>query len=253
MQHNVEFPPNPYKYCSITITILSITVLYSSLLLVAMTFDRFYSIVRPHKAASFNTVRKTKIIIFCAGVFSIVLNVPHLFLSDNEGWQCTPFGKASDTMLGTIFYLFSSVVGFVIPFVLLLIMNSVIIHKLRTRYVATQTQSETSSRKNSEGQIFVMLLLVTFGFLILVTPAYVLYLYVILVNVRATPKAFAGYYLFHSVAQKMRFTNHGVNFLFYVISGEKFRADLKKLLPFKKIHKYRDVQDTDSKITTVTY
>ena len=132
-------------------------------------------------------------------------------------------------------------------------MNSVIIHKLRTRYVSKQSQSETSSRKNSERQIFMMLLLVTFGFLVLVTPAYVLYLYVILVDFLASPKAFAGYYLFHSVAQKMRFTNHGVNFLFYVISGEKFRADLKKIFPCFKIHKDRGTQDTESKITTITY
>ena len=253
MEHDVEFPPNQYWYCSITVTILSTTMLYSSLLLVAMTFDRFYSIVRPHKAASFNTVKRAKIIIICTGGFSILLNIPHLFLTDNEGWQCTPFGKASDTILGTVFYWFSSVVGFVIPFILLLTMNSVIIHKLRTRYLSKQSQSDASSRKNSEGQIFMMLFLVTFGFLVLVTPAYVLYLYVILVDFLASPKAFAGYYLFHSVAQKMRFTNHGVNFLFYVISGEKFRADLKKLFSCVSIHKDRGKQETDSKITTITY
>ena len=129
-------------------------------------------------------------------------------------------------------------------------MNIVIIHKLRTRLSkehkpsAQNGQSKVSSRKNSETQIFIMLLLVTFGFLILVTPAYVLFFYVILVDVRASPKAFAGYYLFHNVAQKFRFTNHGVNFLFYVISSEKFRTDLKKLLPFQKSNSERNLQNT---------
>ena len=89
-----------------------------------------------------------------------------------------------------------------------------------------------------------MLLLVTFGFLILVTPAYVLFFYVILVDVRSSPEAFAGYYLFHNVAQKFRFSNHGVNFLFYVISGEKFRTDLKKLLPFRKSNSERNLRNT---------
>ena len=203
-----------------------------------MTFERFYSIVRPHKAASFNTVGRAKITISFIILFSIVYNIPHLFISDNEGWQCTPFGKASATIIGQIFYWFSFIVEFALPFVLLLIMNSVIIHKLRTRSIVTQSQnpqsggSDTRSGKNSGAQIFVMLLLVTFGFMILNIPAYTfyMYLYVIPVNFLSSPKAFAGYHLFYNIAQKIRFTNHGVNFLFYVISGERFRTDLKKLI-----------------------
>ena len=85
-------------------------------------------------------------------------------------------------------------------------------------------------RKNSDTQILIMLLIVTFGFLVLVTPAFILFLCVILVDFRASPQTFAGYFLFYSVAQKSRFSNHGVNFLFYVISGEKFRTDLKHLI-----------------------
>ena len=203
-----------------------------------MTFERFYSIVRLHKAASFNTIGRAKITISFIILFSIVYNIPHLFISDNEGWQCTPFGKASATIIGQIFYWFSFIVEFALPFVLLLSMNSVIIHKLRTRSMVTQSQSQqsgssdTRSGKNSEAQIFVMLLLVTFGFMILNIPAYIFYLYVILVNFLSGPKAFAGYHLFYNIAQKFRFTNHGVNFLFYVISGEKFRTDVKKLIRF---------------------
>ena len=117
-------------------------------------------------------------------------------------------------------------------------MNSVIIHKLRTRSILTEKESKKSGRadtlprKNSDNQIFIMLLLVTFGFLVLVTPAYILFLYVILVDFQVSPQTFAGYYLFYNIAQKLRFSNHGVNFLFYVISGEKFRTDLKKLIRF---------------------
>ena len=202
LEHNIEFPPSQYWYCTIIITVLATTMLFSTLLLVAMTFDLFYSIVRPHKAASFNTVKRTRIIIISSLVFSVRLNIPHLFVNDHEGWQCTPFGRAKTQVYGEFFYWFSSVVGFVIPFVFLLTMNIVIIHKLRTRLSiehkpsAQNGQSKVSSRKNSETQIFIMLLLVTFGFLILVTPAYVLFFYVILVDVRASPKAFAGYYLF---------------------------------------------------------
>ena len=161
-----------------------------------------------------------------------MFNIPHLFTSDHQGWQCTPYGKANTNVYGQMFYWFSCIVEFVIPFVSLLTMNSVIIHKLRTRSILKEKSGSEESlpKKTSDTQIFIMLLLVTFGFLVLVTPAYILFLYVILVDFQASPKAFAGYYLFYNIAQKLRFSNHGVNFLFYVISGEKFRTDLKKLI-----------------------
>ena len=245
MEHHVKFPPNPFWYCSIFITVLFMTMLVSSLLLVAMTFDRFYSIIRPHKAASFNTVRRTRIIIVCTVLFSIVFNIPHLFVSDNEGFQCTPFGRANTQVYGEFFFWFSSVIGFALPFVLLLGMNSVIIHKLRTRSVLTLKEGPESGKSgSSDTQIFIMLLLVTFGFLVLVTPAYILFLYVIIVDYLASSKEFARYYAFHNFAQKFRISNHGINFLFYVIAGEKFRRDLKKLLPFHKTNSHSSNLDS---------
>ena len=83
--------------------------------------------------------------------------------------------------------------------------------------------------KIQERQVFLILLFVTFGFLILTTPAYIFFLYVMFVNFLATPRMFAGYYLFYNVAQKMQFTNYGINFFLYVMSGSKFRTDLIKL------------------------
>ena len=230
MEHSVEFPPSQYWYCSVIVTVLETAMLCGTFLLVAMTFDRFYSIVRPHKAASFNTIKRTKIVISLVIVSSIVFNIPHLFTSDHQGWQCLPYGKANRNVYGQMFYWFSCIVAFVIPFVSLLSMNSVIIHKLRTRSILTKKESRKSGstdmlpRKNSDTQVLIMLLIVTFGFLVLVTPA------LILIDFQASPQTFAGYFLFYSVAQKLRFSNHDVNFLFYVISGEKFRTDLKHLI-----------------------
>ena len=253
MEHNVEFPPNQYCYCTLIITVLSMAVHCSIFLLVSMTFDRFYSIARPHKAASFNTVGRTKIMIVAVVLFSIVFNIPHLFTSDHQGWQCIPHGKANVNVYGQMYYWLSLFVQFVVPFVSLLSMNSVIIHKLRTRPLVAEKEvgsSEVSSRKNSDTQIFIMLLLVTFGFLVLFTPAYTLFLYLILVDVHASPESFAGYYLFYHIAQKLSFSNYGVNFLFYVLSGEKFRTDLKNLIPFSKPIQKNITQNTHISIVS---
>ena len=226
-------PPNPYWNCSLANTVVSISIYCGSLLILNMTFERFYSIIRPHKAASFNTVKRAKITIVCIVIFSTLYNIPHLFLSTDHGTRCVPYGAQVAHV--EIYYWFSFVLQFALPFVSLLAMNSVIIHTLRKRLTASlakspnQGQSSTLKMKSSEKQIFIMLFLVTFGFLILTTPIFLWMLYIQWVEYGETPEGFARYYLFYHIAQKTLYTNNAINFFFYVLSGQKFRNDLLKL------------------------
>ena len=237
-------PPNQTDYCTIAITLLWITILCSTLFILAMTFERFYSIIRPHKAASFNTIKKAKFIILSSVIFSVIYNLPHIFISTSEGRRCSPFGKAMKTGIGKFYYWLSVVINFALPFLLLLIMNCFIIHTIHLRPNLSTVRSDNKGQgqskghsvqiKNSEMQIFIILLLVTFGFLILTTPAYTFFLYINIADYTATPMIYAGYILFHSVAQKLHYTNFGINFFLYIISGKKFRTDLAKLFVREK-------------------
>ena len=98
-----------------------------------MTFERVYSIIRPHKAASFNTVKRAKITIVCAICFSVLYNSPHILLSSSVARQCIPYGQSMKVVYGQIYYWFSFMLQFALPFVLLLCMNCIIIHTLRNR------------------------------------------------------------------------------------------------------------------------
>ena len=239
MVHHVYMPPNQYWFCTLNNTIVFASTLCSTLFIVSMTFDRFYSIIKPHKAASFNTVKRAEITIICIITFSILYNVPHLFISTNEGLQCVPYGKSMQYVQGQFYYWLSFAINFALPFVLLLIMNCFIIHTIRNRAKLKgkqplkeekgEGQDQGHKVKSSETQVYVILLLVTFAFLILTTPAYVFFLYVMVVDYGKTPESFAGFYLFYNVGQKTYYTNYGINFFLYVISGGKFRADLIKL------------------------
>ena len=209
----------------------------------SMTFDRFYSIIKPHKAASFNTVKRAKASIICIVIFSILFDIPHFFVTSYDGPLCLPFGDvvAMSKWYSQFYYWFSFVIQFALPFVSLLAMNSVIIHTLRTRItfrkeseIQKSFQSEGEKSKNSETQIYAILLLVTFAFLILVTPGYIFFILNLVIDFTASPAIYAGFILFSSTAQKLVYTNHGINFLLYVISGQKFRTDLKRLFTFKR-------------------
>ena len=120
---DVAIPPGQYFYCTRTMAILHMSGLCSTMFIISMTFERFYSIIRPHKAASFNTLKKAKIITVIAVVFSIVINIPHLYTTTNNGKSCVPFGRSMQTLRGQMYYGFSALLNFIIPLMLLLSMK----------------------------------------------------------------------------------------------------------------------------------
>ena len=255
----MDFPPNPTWHCRMVITVGYTAVNCSTLLIVGMTFDRFYSIIRPHKAASFNTFKRAKMTIVCIVVFSVLLNVPQLYQTEAEGKSCIPNGKGRGSVYGQFYYWLSFILTFVFPFNSLLAMNCVIINTLRQRsfnhlprgHSKGQGQNEVSVTriKTSERQIYQILLLVTFSFLILSTPAIAFRLYSMFHDYRKSPQTFAGFCLFYNVAQKLNYTNTGINFFLYVISGKKFRTDLINLF---RCNKTDNTQKNTFNISTIS-
>ena len=206
-----------------------------------MTFERFYSIIKPHKAVLFNTVKRAKATIVIVVIVSVFFNIPHLFTTSETLGECTPIRKGIDHIYGQIYSWLTSLLNFFLPFVLLLVMNIVIILTLRTRSELSQSQGQFEGQvegnkiKHADKQITVTLLHVTFTFLVLKMPACLILIYVIVFDFTQSPQAFAGYYLFGNIAGQAYFTNSGINFFLYVISGRKFRTDLPKLCLCQKI------------------
>ena len=87
--------------------------------------------------------------------------------------------------------------------------------------------------KNTKNQLTIMLLLVTTLFLILMIPTQVRYLYTSFVK-RDTPVKYAILLLLYHISQALYFTNNGVNFFLYCVSGTKFWNDLKDLLGYNR-------------------
>ena len=64
-----------------------------------------------------------------------------------------------------------------------------------------------------------ILLLVTFSFLVLTTPSYMLFLFNVIVDFNKSTEYKAGFSLFYTVSQKTWFTNNAINFFLYILSG----------------------------------
>ena len=132
-------------------------------------------------------------------------------------------------------------------------MNSFIIHTLRQRsklnITGTTNQNrskeESNKTKHPEKQLYTMLLLVTFAYLTL--PIKILEIYLIF-DSGNTPTYYAALQLFYQLSGKLYYTNHGINFFLYVMSGHKFRSDLKNFFITKE---RMDNGNTGSNISTV--
>ena len=152
-------PPHRDGYCDVSNAAIFTVFLCSVRLIVSMTIERLYSITRPHKAASFNTVKRAKITIMSIVFFTICYNIPHLFISSVQGRQCLPYGTAMGKLYGEVYYWLSFIVLYTLPFTLLLIMNCVIIHKLRNRVNVIVNRDvpaekgQGQSQGQSQGQI----------------------------------------------------------------------------------------------------
>ena len=177
----------------------------------------------------------------CIIVFSFSYYSPYLFIGANDGRNCIPNRFASDNGYGKLYFWTSEFVNFIFPFVSLVTMKSVITHTLRQRsklnFMRSEEQGKNDDRnsknRNSEKQVYSILFLVTFGYFILTIPGKALVFYVTFYKGHSA-KYYAGLHLLDQVGGKLYYTNHGINFFLYVISGQKFRTDLKNLFRSKK-------------------
>ena len=226
----------------------------------AMTFECFYSIIRPHKAASLNTVKRAKAIIMSIFLLCFTYSIPFLFIIENIGGFCVINLFGSGNVLLELYLWLTEVLISIFPFVSLLLMNSVIIHTLRKRAKLKLLESGGQGHDQSEGhnlkpkhpekQIFTMLLLVTFVFLVLNIPTRSLVFYVNFYSGN-TPYYYASLNLFYQIGEKTYYTNHGINFFLYVMSGQKFRTDLRNLVVPKTVKKIEDLA-SDTKISAIS-
>ena len=253
-------PPDQHWYCVIERYLNYSSCLASNTLLVSMTTQRFYSIIQPLKAASVNTVGKTRKTVLFICLFSCLYCIPFFFVAGNIGQECVSNLIAHSSVYGELYHWCTEVLTYILPFFSLLLMNSVIIHTLRLRSKLNLTDSGNNVKtkglhntgRYSERQVITMIFLVTFAFLILNVPSRALDFYLLFSNGGDTPGYYAGFHLFYHLGNKSCITNHGINFFLYALSGKKFRTDLKNLFCPKSADLNGNIQNSSAATSTVS-
>ena len=222
--------------CKVVAYFVNSSLQSSTYQVLAMTIDKYVAIKWPHRAATYSTPRRARTIPLGVIACAFSYNIPHLFASSLIGDQC--FAYAVGGTMTRVYSWISFTVNGIIPFSMLIYMNSVIVQTVRnsrkmfrsviTTNAGREKEARQRTMKSAENQLTIMLLLVTMLFLILLLPTYIRFIYLTFIE-RDTPSKYASSMLFFQITFKLYTTNNGINFFLYCISGKKFRADLKEI------------------------
>ncbi|XP_041374224.1 growth hormone secretagogue receptor type 1-like [Gigantopelta aegis] len=214
---------------------------FNVLVLVAMTVERFIAVVFPLKAPSLISTKKASIVITGIGLFSFALNLHHVFTkgmitSADGSSSCWIVGdEPTKFFVGKIYPWIDSFIYSILPMTSLFVLNIVMIVTMNRAMQSRHTMH--GSRSNSSGdvgqrQLTVMLLLVSFAFLVLTGPMGILLLLSRYTWHPETLGELAVSKLTHSVVDNMMYANHAINFVFYCMSGRRFRDEVRKMFCF---------------------
>ena len=220
--------------CKINCYFAFLSLQCATYLVLSMTLDKYVAIKWPHRATTYSTPKRAKVIILTIICLVLTYNLPHFFITNLIKGKC--YGYSVKGILTKVYSWFTIVINAVIPFTLLIHMNYMIVKTVRKSCKMFHggvgiagLEARQKSMKTAENQLTTMLLLVTTLFLILLLPTYIRFIYAAFV-MSDTPSKFATSLLVFAISYKLYVTNSGINFFLYCISGKKFHSDLKQIL-----------------------
>ncbi|XP_060606926.1 cysteinyl leukotriene receptor 2-like [Ruditapes philippinarum] len=229
---------------------------FSSWILVAVTLERAIGVIAPHKVKLCCTSRNAGMVIVCIFViiFGIDLVIP--IISSIDGYQplegqapvlCAPSTKEFTAFRDNIWLWMDLTLSFLLPFSCLFIGNvSIVWHLHKARNIQRKCTMSTSKgkvgyrRRRSMLSVSVLMVALCLIFFLTMTPVAVFQIYypyrheqiieMFYVDPFAAWESYQYLLLQHDIVNLISYTNAAFNFILYVFSGTKFRAELKAVL-----------------------
>ncbi|KAK2141113.1 hypothetical protein LSH36_1158g00006 [Paralvinella palmiformis] len=223
--------------CKITIFVFMLASHLSAWLIVLVTANRFVAVCFPFRAVQMFTPKKSVLAVVVLICVLIAYNVHllwtmHLHEFEYGYKQCAP-RLSNDFMNGPFNYIRLASYTLV-PFALVMGMNaSIIVCICRTSRQTVRNADRALTRtgllvtntrtlQRNKQQITVMLLLVSFSWLLLTLPFAV----ISLINFRySTNHGRAATFLLKTTSFLLMYLNHSCNFFLYCMVGKKFRTE----------------------------
>ena len=180
----------------------------SVLFLCNISIDRCYAVTRPLNTTNVRNVRKSICVMSAEIVAAWVYNIPMFWIVAYDHKLKTCRMTPKNSTLDVIYMWSLLLVCSLAPFLVVFSCNVIIIHFVRRqkRAIRAMCSNEAGMRRADE-HMTVMLLLVSFAFLVLTLPIYTRMAVTLTTNYESDERTYAAYALFYHVSNKMAFTN----------------------------------------------
>ena len=227
-----NFCLSPELHCKLVLFIFDSSAYISSWLIVAISLERAISTKIPHHVAKISSRRFGIKTISIFIIIALILNSHCLY-----GWtgvihesmvKCYTI-PGTYTILWAYFRPFLNTVFYsLIPGTIIILCNTVMVKAVFASAKIRGTISDQTAKRNRE--LMIVAVLVSVSFVVLTSP-FTLLMYINAngahVTLDLTDETLDYIY---DIAVLMTIINHAINFFLYVVSGSRFRQQLKELL-----------------------
>ncbi|XDA88820.1 hypothetical protein R6Z07F_018449 [Ovis aries] len=226
-QNAISYWPFGPVLCRLVMTLDGINQFTSIFCLTVMSVDRYLAVVHPIRSARWRRPRVAKLASAAVWAFSLVMSLPLVVFADiQEGWNtCNLSWPEPVGLWGAVFIIYTSVLGFFGPLLVICLCYVLIVVKLKASGVRVG-----STRRRSERKVTRMVVVVVLVFAGCWLPFFI----VNIVNLAfALPEepASAGAYFFVVV---LSYANSCANPLLYGFLSDNFRQSFRKVLCLRK-------------------
>ncbi|XP_015127177.1 FMRFamide receptor [Diachasma alloeum] len=230
---------NRQGYCQFFVYLSTLCSFLSVWFVVSFTIERFIAVLYPLRRQSLCTVAKAKMVILGLTGIGIILCSPVLWFTSPRPMNGKPNITACQLVterenLASAFNVADTVLTFVLPFAIIVILNGLISRAVwrlanvrRTLTTNGQRDSRCGNIGMSQAKVTKMLLVVSTVFLCFNLPAYVMRVRAFLEVHQDDPRSTV---LAQHIANILFDTNFGINFVLYCASGQNFRKAVVRLI-----------------------
>ena len=216
--------------CKVHVFLTYFSIHFSSWILVLFTVERTISVLAPHKVRMWCDRRKERKSIFVLAVILAGLNghflvgIVHKYNSYTMRY-CAGSSESYINFLNDVYTKIDLCVAFVIPALIIIIGNTIIVVKLARR---TKSHQQMVASAQAKHPLTAVLILLNVVFILSMGPsAMFLLFYANLIDKNLNIETAT---LIYNIVNVLAGLNASMNFILYILSGSKFRKEVKALL-----------------------
>ncbi|XP_035825635.1 neuropeptide FF receptor 1 [Aplysia californica] len=227
-----------HSACKVFTFAQAVCNLMSSWLIVAMAIERMCVVYMPFRRNMWCQQRGAVIIILTLFFFMSCTQIFRFALVENKDGECVGADEHSGVYLPLHIYVYQFALLFIAPVLIVLVCNIAVLIKIFSVEKATQNEDSSSTRLTGSARrrskTTRMLVAISLTYIVTTLPLVVLTItvYVLTLKVKGNPALAVTLYgtvpWLHFL-QAVTNLNYASNFFIYILSGKKFRIELRRV------------------------